>query len=439
MKLRTSILRKGSRLVALLKTEFLDVESFPAHRFRLDNGLLVIHQQVPVTPVVTVDVWVRAGAAQEPEPWFGMAHFLEHMIFKGTEQLPPGHFDHIIESRGGVTNAATSHDYAHFYISTAASDLPETLPHLADLLLHATIPDAEFDLERDVVLEEIRQSLDDPDALGFQVLLETLYRHHPYGRPILGEPAGLLERSPQEMRCFHRAHYQPENMTVVVVGDVAWEPTLELLNRAFAQFPSCADCPPAHVDAEPPLTEIRRQVLELPRLGLARLMLGWVGPGIEHLPSAYGLDVLSVLLAGGRSSRLVRELREERHLVQDISSGFSLQQDSSLFTLTAWLDPKHLDAVEAIIGDRLSELAMTPPTAAELARYQRLLCNDYAFSTETSSQLAGLYGYYSTIAQPELAMAYPRIVQSLQPEDLQQLASQYLSPMRYGAVVLQPT
>ena len=425
-------------MIALLDSELLQVNPFPAQRYQFSNGLTLIHQQVPAVPVATVDVWVKAGAMTEPEPWSGMAHFLEHMIFKGTEQLPPGSFDHIIESRGGMTNAATSHDYAHFFINTAAIHLPETLPHLADLLLNAKIPDEEFALERDVVLEEIRQSYDDPDCLGFQALMESVYQRHPYGRPILGDAMGLLERSPQEMRCFHRAHYQPENMSVVVVGDVAWEPTLELINRAFGKFAPRTDCPLATIEAEPPLTEIRRQELYLPRLGQARLMMAWTGPGIEHLRNAYGLDLISVLLAGGRTSRLVRELREERYLVQDIVSSFSLQQDSSLFTITAWLEPEHLNQVEAIIGDRLAELAVVPIPKAELNRYQRLLCNDYAFSTETAGQLAGLYGYYNTIAEAEVAVAYPQVIQSFHPEELRNLISQYLSPLRYAVTVLKP-
>lgn len=374
----------------------------------------------------------------EPEPWAGMAHFLEHMIFKGTDRLPPGQFDQVIENRGGVTNAATSHDYAHFYINTAAADLPETLPCLADLLLHAAIPDEEFELERDVVLEEIRQSLDDPDGLGFQALMETAYQRHPYGRPVLGYAEGLLERSPQEMRCFHRAHYQPENMTVVVVGDVGWEATLELVDRHFDRFAAPLDCPPTEIEAEPPITGIRRQELGLPQIGLARLMMAWVGPSIEDLRSAYGLDLLSVLLAGGRTSRLVRELREERQLVQDIQSGFSLQRDSSLFTVTAWLEPEHLNQVEAIIGDRLAELTAVPVSEAELSRYKRLLRNDYAFSTETTSQLAGLYGYYSTIAHPELSALYPTVIESLETRELQRLANQYLSPLRYAVTTLRP-
>jgi zinc protease len=429
-------------LVVLLRTgsqvDPPPLNGFLANQFRLDNGLTLIHQQVPAAPVVTVDVWVKAGAIVEPEPWAGMAHFLEHMVFKGTDQLPPGSFDYVIESRGGTTNAATSHDYAHFFINTAAVDLPETLPYLAELLLNAAIPDDEFELERDVVLEEIRQSLDDPDMLGFQALVEAAYRHHPYGRPVLGDAAGLLERSPEEMRQFHRTYYQPENMTVVVVGDVAWEPTLELVNRYFNTFAPRSECPCPLVEPEPLITEIRRQEFCLPDLGVARLMMAWVCPGVDSLRSAYGLDLLSVILAGGRTSRLVRELREERQLVQDISGCFSLQRDSSLFTLTAWLEPEHLDQVEAIVGDRLTELAHAPIADAELARYKRLLQNDYAFSTETTSQLAGLYGYYNTIAQADLSAQYPSTIQSFDSAELQALACQHLSPLRYAVTVMEP-
>ena len=424
-------------MVALLKVPLADSASFPARRHKFNNGLLLIHQQVAV-PVVTVDVWVKAGAAVEPDSWAGMAHFLEHMIFKGTASQPPGSFDQVIENRGGSTNAATSHDYAHFFISTAAADFAATLPHLADLLLQASIPDAEFDRERDVVLEEIRQSLDDPDSIGFQALISTLYPTHPYGRPILGDAAKLLERTPQEMRWFHQAYYQPENMTVVVVGDISWEQALEQVGQGFAEFLGRADCPRPSSSPEPALNEIRRQDLELPRLETARLFLGWKAPGVESLRAAYGLDLLSALIAGSRTSRLVRELREERGLVQDICGGFVLQRDSSLFTLTAWLDPDQLGPVEAIIGDRLSELAAAPVSEVELQRCQRLLCNDYAFSTETAGQLAGLYGYYSAIAQPELAVAYPQVIAEFEPAELQALASEYLSPLRYTAVTLQP-
>lgn len=419
-------------------TEPLIASQFPANVFRLANGLTVIYQHLPATPVVVVDVWVRAGAITEPDEWSGMAHFLEHMIFKGSERLAPGVFDSVIESRGGMSNAATSYDYAHFFITTAAQYLEDTLPALADLLLHPAIPDEEFIRERDVVLEEIRGCYDSPDWIGFQGLSESVYQRHPYGRSILGTEERLMASSPETMRCFHAAHYQPENMTVVIVGGVDQESALNIVNQSFQDFPLPVECPKCEIQAEPPIVGVRRQELYLPRLEQARLLMAWVGPGVEQIGDAYGLDLLSVLLADGRSSRLVRDLREELRLVHGISSNFSLQRDSSLFTISASLEPQHLEQVEALICDRLLELQSIPIPQRELNRCQRLLCNDYTFSTETASQIAGLYGYYNTIATADIAVTYPCQIQRFKASDLMHLAQQYLSSHHYAVTVLKP-
>ena len=406
--------------------------------FQLDNGLTFIHQYLPATPVVVADVWLRAGAMQEPEKWAGMAHFLEHMIFKGTQLLPPGVFDREIENRGGMTNAATSHDYAHFFLTTAASYLKDTLPYLADLLLNASIPDDEFICEREVVLEEIRSCYDDPDWIGFQALSESVYQQHPYGRSVLGTESNLMQNSPEAMRSFHRAHYQPENMIVAIVGGIPQDSALELVNQNFQKFPQRCALPEVEEMGEPLIAGVRRQELYLPRLEQARLMMAWIGPGVRQYRNAYGLDLLSVLLAEGRSSRLVRALREDRQLVGAISSNFSLQRESSLFTISAWLEPQHLEFVESLICAHLEELQTTPISAGELARCQRILCNDYAFSTETPNQLAGLYGYYNILGEAELAVSYPHQIQSFNTDELQQLAQQYLSPYSYAVTVLKP-
>lgn len=360
------------------------------------------------------------------------------MIFKGTATLPPGVFDYNIENKGGVSNAATSYDYAHYSLTTAAPYLQETLPHLSELLLNAAIPDNEFIRERDVVLEEIRSYHDDPDWLGFQTLLQSVYHHHPYGRSVLGTEKQLMLQSPEAMRCFHRAHYQPENMTVVIVGGINQHSALDLVNYSFGNFAERSDCPIVEKGREPIIEGIHRRELRLPRLEQARLMMAWLAPGVEQLRTAYGLDLLSVLLAEGRTSRLVRDLREELQLVQGICSNFSLQRESSLFTITAWLEPEHLEKVEFLIRAHLEDLQNQPISQHELDRTRRLLCNEYAFSTETPNQLTGLYGYYNTIAQAELAVTYPQQVLSFDAQELQQLAKQYISPHNYAVTILKP-
>ncbi len=418
-------------------------EQCPAKEFKakihlLANGLSVVHQYIPSTPVTVADVWVKGGAIAEPEQWRGMAHFLEHMIFKGSKRIAPGVFDQIIENLGGITNAATSHDYAHFFLTIAAQYLPDTLPYLGEILLQAAIPDLEFLRERDVILEEIRATYDDPDWMAFQALCECLYQYHPYGKPILGEERQLLTYSPNQMRCFHRTHYQPPNMTVVMVGGIQEEMALNLVEKAFSDFSIPSECPPTTIEAEPPLISVRRTQVYLPLLEQARLLMGWIGPGMDQIEEGFGLDVIAALLTGGRSARLVRELREEKHLVLDIESSFSLQKDSSLFTIGAWLEPHDIEAVEAIICDRLDDLQKTAVTAEELAKTQRLLLHDHIFSTETPSQLAGLYGYYHTLASADLSLLYPLAIRQIQPEDIQLLANHYLSPENYGISIVQP-
>ncbi|MGD1703421.1 M16 family metallopeptidase, partial [Dapis sp. BLCC M229] len=324
--------------------------------------------------------------------------------------------------------------------TTAAKYIEEIVPALAELLLRASIPESEFAREREVVLEEIRQSQDCPDDLGFQALMKNVYQYHPYGRSVMGKETLLREREVNEMRCFHNYHYQPENMAVVVVGGVEQTQVIELVSTAFEQFSQkCSDCPQVEIEAEALITEVRRQEIHLPRLEQGRLTMAWIGPGVEQIDDAYGLDLLSVLLAEGRTSRLVRELREDLGLVQGIGSNFSLQQDSSLFTISAMLEPKDIPEVEARICDRLCELLTLQISEVELARCKRLLCNDYAFSTESPGQLAGLYGYYFTIANPELAVTYPQKITAFQPKELLNLAEKYLSPNRYAATVLIPS
>ncbi len=398
----------------------------------------MIHQEITTTPVVVVDVWIKAGARYEPTSWTGMAHFLEHMVFKGTEQILPGMFDAAIESRGGLTNAATGHDYAHFYMTVAAADLADALPYLAELLLHAAIPADEFVRERYVVIEEIHQSWDDPDWIGFQTLSEMVYGDHPYGRSVLGSPEILHERSPEEMRQFHRTHYQPDNMQVVITGGVSLERVLELIQATFRTFAKRESCPSAGLPFLPRLMTNPQRTLSLPRLEYGRLLMAWLGPGIDDLEAACGLDILATVLAEGRMSRLVRELREERQWVDDIASSFSVQQDCSLFVLSAWLAPHHIKEVEQVICDRIASLATIPISTPELERAQRVLCNDYAFSMETPGQLAGLYGYYGTLATPELSLAYPDYIRAYSAEQLIPLAKQYLSPQYCGSLALTP-
>ncbi|MEM8602311.1 MAG: pitrilysin family protein [Cyanobacteria bacterium P01_H01_bin.121] len=413
--------------------------SFPGSITQLETGLTVVHHYLPQTTAAIADVWIKAGSQVEHPEWLGAAHFLEHLIFKGTATCPPGEFDRLVESYGAITNAATSYDYAHYYVLSAAEQLEATLPALADLLLNAAIPEGEFERERQVVLEEIREAQDDPDDFGFQALLAQVYPQHPYGQPILGTPETLLTRSAADLRAFHQHLYQPQNMTVVMVGQLEQQACLDLVARTFAHFPSPSlPVPPRteSVQSDGVVGLPQRQTLGFPNLMQPRLLLGWAGPGIKALEQACALDVLTAILTGGRTSRLVKEFREERQLVHDIDSALSLQQRSSLFTITAWLDSDSLEVVETLIYERLAELRRGLLTERELQRAQRLLINDFIFSTETAAQLSELYGYYSAIATPELAFSYPDYIRALTMAEIASAVEIYLQPAQCRVTIL---
>ena len=167
-------------------------------------------------------------------------------------------------------------------------------------------------------------------------------------------------------------------------------------------------------------------------------MLGWQAPPVSEFRDACGLELLSVVLTGGRSSRLVQALREERGVVQDVLAAFDLRKTAGRFTITAWLHESYLPMVEALILHQLQRLRQDPLAEWELQRSQRLVLNDLAFSTETPLQLTALYGYYSILQDPNLALRYPDEIQSLTVADLQDIAQRYLQDDRYVAAICRP-
>jgi zinc protease len=412
-----------------------------AKRSQTDSGVALIHQEIPTTAVVSVDVWLPAGTASEPEHWSGIAHFMEHMIFKGTADILPGEFDRLIETHGGISNAATSHDYVHFSFTTAKEYFEPTLQYLAKLLLEANVPDSEFERERSVVIEEMYQALDDPDWIAHHNLMSTVYGHHPYSRPVLGYEQSLRNLTANDLRQYHDRHYRPEKMTVVVVGNVGFDPAREAVEKAFTIAPSDMT---REVHTNPPgLCQVPAvHIQQMIGIEQARLTMAWFGSDISEVEDALHLDLLTMILAGGRSSRLVKSLREQKRWVNEIDSDFTVQRSPGLFTVSAFLDTHYLEPVEHQIQQQISNLSQSLVTNAELERAKRSLSNQFAFATESPEALAGLLGYYGMLGCEILCenwmSGYGEILATATPESLQKLAQKYLPSDRYTISCLLP-
>ena len=406
----------------------------------LPNGLTIIAEQMPID-AVNLNLWVKTGSAMESDAINGMAHFLEHMIFKGTQKLISGEFERRIEERGAVTNAATSQDYTHYYTTTAPKDFAELAPLQIDVVCNPSIPDDAFERERLVVLEEIRRSEDNPRRRISRHVMETAFDSLPYRRPVLGPEAVVAQVKPQQMRDFHAHWYQPQSITAVAVGNLSVEELVEIIAEEFSKNYQQTTNKLTLIAAipEPAFTEIVRREVVDETLQQARLVMMWRVPGLMELDETYALDVLAGILGHGRTSRLVRDLREERGLVSSISVSNMSNLLQGVFSISAKCDVENLAVVEAGIIQHLRTLQTEFVKESEIARVQQRVANRFIFGNETPSDRAGLYGYYqSLIGDLEPAFNYPQYIQAQAATDLIQAAKDYLSPDAYGVVVIKP-
>ena len=410
---------------------------------RLPNGLTIVAEQMPVE-AVNLSLWVNVGSANEPDDINGMAHFLEHMVFKGTKRIVSGEFERRIEERGAVTNAATSQDYTHYYITTAPKDFASLAPLQIDVVLNSLIPDDAFSREKLVVLEEIRRSDDNPRRRTFAQAMQTAFDRLPYRRPVLGEFDVISQLQPQQMRDFHTSWYQPNSITAVAVGNLPVDELIKIVADGFTEstnsLPVINHPPLANtLEEEPAFTEIVRHELKDDSLQQARLVMVWRVPGLSNLQETYALDVLAAILGSGRTSRLVRDLREEKGLVSSISVSNITQRLQGTFYISATLPVENLAQVEAAIAQHINTIQTQPVAEWEIARIRTQVANRFIFANETPSDRAGLYGYYqSMVGNLAPAFDYPSRIQALDASVMQTAAQKYLSPNAYGAVILKP-
>ncbi|HAE05174.1 MAG TPA: peptidase M16 [Richelia sp.] len=409
-------------------------------REKLFNGMTIIVEQVPVE-VVSLHLWVNIGSAVEYDDINGISHFLEHMVFKGTERLESGEFERRIEERGAVTNAATSQDYSHYHITTAPRDFADLAPLLFDIVLNASILDNAFEQERLVILEEILRSEDNTRYCTFKRLIEVAFNRSPYKRPILGTKEIISQLKPQQMRDFYKNWYQPISMTAVAVGNLPVGGLIEILaQECVHKLTENGSCRLPKVEQELPFTEIVRNEFIDERLQKARLVILWRVPGIYQLDKTYALDILAGVLGRGRTSRLVMELREERGIANNIYVRNMTNRYQGVFYISTQCEIENIPLVESAIINNIRRLHTGMVQKSEIERISIRVANQFIFGTEKPSDRANLYGYYqSLIGDLEPAFNYPLNICRQTSMDLMQAAQMYLSPDAYGVVAVRPS
>ena len=398
---------------------------------RLDNGLTVCLLENRQAPIVTSALFYRAGTRDEPAGHGGVAHFLEHMMFKGSARYGPGEIDRRTQALGGVNNAFTSHDATGYYFNFAADRWAEALEIEADRMETLTLDPEQVASERQVILEEIAMYDSEPwDALEMAVH-QLLFGTHAYGHQVLGTREELLATGPEDLRGFHRRFYRPDNAVLVIAGEHG-DRIVDTVARTLGRVTPGAERRAGRtVPTTVPGTLVR---LERRKGEVARMLLALAAPPGDH-PDHPALRLLTTLLAGGRTSRLYCALVDEGQLCSFVAADLSEGLDASQTTISAEVVPDVEPArVEAELFRLLEDLFRHPPDEEEVERARQITTADWVFGHEKVHQQAISLGIAVSLFDAGHLDRHLRGLLETGPERLLEVADRYLRPER-GAVL----
>jgi zinc protease len=403
-------------------------------RHILPNGVRVVIEEHRRSEVVALQLWVQAGARDETGSDAGLAHYLEHMLFKGTTARPGGFIDRDVEGVGGRMNAGTSLDYTYYHMLLPARRALAGIETLADISVNASLEEVQLEREKRVVLEEMRLGEDNPTRFLLRQLYGAAFDGHPYGRPVIGTAELIRRLTRDQLVRFYRRHYVPEAFALVVVGAVNPTEVLDAAARSFGRLTRSG----VHRLPPPVPGEVRPRPIELTRPGAyTYLGMAWLGPKLDHADTA-AVDLLTAILGQGRASRLTRALRDRLGLVNTIGTGYSALEGAGVVTLTAQLDPANLARTEAEVRRELARLQEEGVSAGELERARTAEEARREFQAETAEGRAFILGHADTVWRLEDERAYLDRIRAVTREQVRAAARRYLDVERVARVVLVP-
>ena len=395
--------------------------------FKLDNGQTVVIQEVHDNPIVIIDTWIRTGSINETDENNGAAHFLEHLFFKGTSEHPAKEFDRILESKGAVTNAATSKDFTHYYILIPSQYFKLALDLHSDMLLNPLIPRKELEKERKVVIEEISKNNDKPSTKLYRNLIQGFYKIHPYKRDVIGTKNVIETISREQILDFYNKWYTPQNMTTVIIGDVNTQEALDLVKAKFnkpCDINAKKQLPVYKNDKKPSSqTEIKEDM----KVETGYLLIGFKGCYPMTNKDSYALDVLAAILGDGKSSRLYKNLKEQKQLVHSISAAHSSMKDDSIFYISANYITEDIERLKNAVFEEVDKLAKNEITQEEIQKAKNIIERDTYYSRESVSNIASSIGYTVTLTNDTAYYKnYIDNINKVTAADLKRAAKEYL-------------
>ena len=410
----------------------------PVLAVTLDNGLRVLLQEDHRSPIVTFQTWYRVGSRNEARGHTGLAHFLEHMMFKGTPTYGRGEFARLVEQNGGQDNAFTSQDVTSYYVNVVADKIDLVIDLEADRMQNILLDAKEIDSERQVVIEERRtRTEDDPSGFLGEEVGALAFRAHPYGQPIIGWNEDLRRITPEELRAFYKTYYVPNNAIVVAVGAFKAPELLEKIKAKFGKIPRGKE-PPAVTAVEPRQNGERRLVVRKQ----AQLPIVYIAYHVPNQTSddAPALEVLSTILSSGRSSRLYRSLIYDRQLALDAGGDYSwFSFDPNLFWFWATATPGQTpETLEKELLAELAKLEKEPVTDVELQRVRNQIEAAFVYQEDSIHRRASLLARFELIGGYAQKDRYLERIRAVTAADVQRVARTYFKEQGKNLGVLLP-
>lgn len=395
-------------------------------KYQLKNGLTVLLVQNRKSPVVSVQMWVRTGSADEAPRVRGISHFIEHLVFKGTRSYGVGEIAAKVEGSGGEINAYTSFDQTVFYVTISSHFKEIGIQTISEMMGFPTFDESEIDAEREVVIEEIRRGQDSPHRQASRLLFGSMYKTHPYGEPVIGYDSVIRRVTKKEITQYYRDRYSPANMTLLVVGDFDFAEMKEMIHSHFAEI------------ERTPVRKVKRpkeQPRKAPKLAYGPsefeqtfMFWSWPVPSADHA-DALPLEVLALIVGQGDSSRLVQNLRLDKNIVQSVGASSFLAKNPGFFAFSATLPPENISLVQEEFKREWVRIVTEPPHEDEFEKAMINFRSEQYYALETVDGMARKYGHYEDLfGDHKMFQAQMKALDKLKPNDLLKVARKYLKP-----------
>ena len=343
-------------------------------------------------PLISIDIWCKAGSSFEDVDKNGTAHFLEHMIFKGSNKIMPGEFDHKIESLGGLSNASTGYDDVHYHVLVPPNNFKESLALLTNIVVAPDFNPDEFIKEKGVVIDEIKQQNDQPEERLFNYFLKRVWLSPNYANSILGTEHSIKNLEINDLVKFHSKHYTTKKICIAIAGNLS-EEIYKIFEKS--DLSGIKESPNLINLKNKPSLKIRngRESVKFDNLEFSRIFMAWFIPNLNDQKNIIGLEILASILSVGRNSRLVKILKEDSNLVESVYVDVNVGELGGLFIMEASCESKDIDLVEKQINKTIDEISNCKVLALdEIKKAINIVKSNYIFNLETSTQLSSFFG-----------------------------------------------